>query len=80
MTPMPAASSHPMTGMPLATFACIHLARSDRVRIMGFPDNVVPAIQEAIARVWMSGIQRAGGYEYGGYEWKLSGNPCECFY
>lgn len=61
-----------------SAFACLHLGRSDRVRLLGFTDDVVPAVNEAIQRVWMSGIQRAGTYEYGGYEWKLSGNPCMC--
>lgn len=64
-------------GRPMATFACLHLARSDRVRLLGFPDSVIPAVGEAIGRVWMSGIQRQEAYQYGGYEWKLSGNPCK---
>lgn len=61
------------------SFACLLLSRSDRVRIIGFPANVIPAVEEAIARVWVPGISSKGNYDGGGYEWKLSGRPCESF-
>ena len=59
------------------SFACLLLARSDRVRIIGFSPEVIPAVEEAIARVWIPGITSKGQYDGGGYEWKLSGRPCE---
>ncbi|WVW83750.1 hypothetical protein I302_105771 [Kwoniella bestiolae CBS 10118] len=55
-------------------FGCLHLARSDRVRLIGLPQTCIPAVEEAIRRVWMAGIQKSEGY-YKGWEWKLSGNP-----
>ncbi|WVF71611.1 hypothetical protein IAT40_006419 [Kwoniella sp. CBS 6097] len=55
-------------------FACLHLGRSDRVRLIGLPQSAVPVVEEAIRRVWMAGVQRSGAYVMG-WEWKLSGNP-----
>lgn len=63
-------------------FACLLLSRSDRIRILGFPDNVIPAIDESIQRVWVPGIQNKGPSAHQAYEWKLSGRPCKliCFH
>ncbi|WRT66228.1 uncharacterized protein IL334_003181 [Kwoniella shivajii] len=55
-------------------FACLHLGRRDRIRLIGLPQNAVPAVEEAIRRVWMAGIQASTPYHHG-WEWKLSGNP-----
>ncbi|WVQ99269.1 hypothetical protein IAU59_006401 [Kwoniella sp. CBS 9459] len=55
-------------------FACLHLGRSDRVRLIGLPQSAVGPVEEAIRRVWMAGVQQSGAY-YSGWEWKLSGNP-----
>nr|XP_018263218.1 uncharacterized protein I303_04711 [Kwoniella dejecticola CBS 10117]OBR85376.1 hypothetical protein I303_04711 [Kwoniella dejecticola CBS 10117] len=55
-------------------FACLHLARTDRIRLIGLPQHAVPAVEEAIRRVWVAGIQKSSAY-YNGWEWKLSGNP-----
>ncbi|WWD02829.1 hypothetical protein V865_000871 [Kwoniella europaea PYCC6329] len=79
-------SSVPVPGPPPTTYpneppppfphlyGCLHLGRSDRVRLIGLPQNAVPAVEEAIRRVWMAGIQKSEAY-YKGWEWKLSGNP-----
>ncbi|KZV68104.1 hypothetical protein PENSPDRAFT_653547 [Peniophora sp. CONT] len=61
--------------IPVSTFACMLLSRSDRVRLLGFPDSVIPSVTEAIRGVWALGIQSSGPYEWGGYEWKLPGRP-----
>lgn len=81
-TPPPAAMSssggyQPPHGQFGLSFACLLLSRSDRVRIIGFPNDVVPAVEEAIARVWYPGISSRGPYDGGGYEWKVSGRPCK---
>ncbi|WWD17427.1 hypothetical protein CI109_101868 [Kwoniella shandongensis] len=59
-------------------FACLHLGRTDRVRLIGVPQNVIPAVDEAIKRVWLPGIQQQGPYT-SGWEWKVSGNPWQGF-
>ncbi|WWC70353.1 uncharacterized protein I206_104303 [Kwoniella pini CBS 10737] len=66
-------SSEPPPPFP-HLFACLHLGRSDRVRLIGLPQNAIPAVEEAIRRVWIAGIQTSAPY-YNGWEWKLSGNP-----
>ena len=58
-------------------FACLLLSRSDRVRLIGFSPDVIPAVDMAIGTAWPVGIQKKGEYEGGGYEWKLSGRPCK---
>ncbi|WVR07171.1 hypothetical protein IAU60_004212 [Kwoniella sp. DSM 27419] len=55
-------------------FACLHLGSSDRVRLIGLPPSAVGPVDEAIKRVWLAGIQQSMAY-YGGWEWKLRGNP-----
>ncbi|OCF36716.1 hypothetical protein I316_01312 [Kwoniella heveanensis BCC8398] len=55
-------------------FACLHLGRSDRVRLIGLPQSAVAPVDKAIRRVWMAGVQQSGAYHQG-WEWKLSGNP-----
>ncbi|WWC89473.1 uncharacterized protein L201_004397 [Kwoniella dendrophila CBS 6074] len=55
-------------------FACLHLGRSDRIRLINLPSNSIPTVEAAIRKVWLAGIQNAGPY-HKGYEWKLSGNP-----
>ena len=59
-----------------STFACILLSRSDRLRLVDFPQDVIPAVHQAVTRVWAPGVQGQGPYE-GGWEWKLSGRPCK---
>ncbi|WVQ82225.1 hypothetical protein IAT38_004353 [Cryptococcus sp. DSM 104549] len=55
-------------------FACLHLARTDRIRLIGLPPEVHPAVEEAIRRVWIPGVQQQGALP-AAYEWKLRGNP-----
>lgn len=61
---------------PPSIFAALLLSRTDRIRIIGFPPNVTPALNEAIQRAWPVGVQQAGPYDQVSYEWKLRGNPC----
>ncbi|KAK8864276.1 hypothetical protein IAR55_001522 [Kwoniella newhampshirensis] len=55
-------------------FACLHLGRTDRIRLIGLPQDCIPAVDEAIKRVWYPGVQTQGPY-ISGWEWKVSGNP-----
>jgi hypothetical protein len=61
-----------------STFAALLLSRSDRIRIIGFPGDVIGAIDEAIKRVWAPGVQEQKAYDHASWEWKLRGNPCTC--
>ncbi|WVQ72527.1 hypothetical protein IAR50_002084 [Cryptococcus sp. DSM 104548] len=71
-------SSHCQPNQPIYnTFACIHLARTDGIRLINMPavPDVV-AIETAIERVWHPGIQgRFSVAGTDGTEWKLRGNP-----
>lgn len=71
-------SSYASTSQPTApTYAALHLARSDRIRLIGFPDCVVQPVSAAITAIWPGGIQREEVTEPGiAYEYKLKGNPC----
>ncbi|WVQ88780.1 hypothetical protein IAS59_002517 [Cryptococcus gattii] len=56
------------------SFGCIHLARSDRIRLIGLPSVVYDDVEQAILRVWVPGLQ--GKFPmYQSFEWKLSGYP-----
>ncbi|TNY17642.1 hypothetical protein DMC30DRAFT_429470 [Rhodotorula diobovata] len=70
-------SSYASTSQPTApTYAALHLARSDRIRLIGFPDCVVQPVSAAITAIWPGGIQREEVTEPGiAYEYKLKGNP-----
>nr|ODN97740.1 hypothetical protein L204_03163 [Cryptococcus depauperatus CBS 7855] len=56
------------------TFACLHLARGDGVRLIGLPETVYEDVEQAIIRVWMRGIQGKSHLQQG-IEWKLRGYP-----
>jgi hypothetical protein len=62
---------------PRSQFASLLLSRTDRIRIVGFPNDVVGPVNEAVRRVWVAGIQQQGMVETGGWEWKLTGRPCQ---
>lgn len=72
---LPSSSSSSSTPRP--QFATLHLAQTDRVRLIGFPPDVIPAVNGAIVRVWITGIQRQGQFDTVSWEWKLSGRPCK---
>ncbi|RXK40103.1 hypothetical protein M231_02560 [Tremella mesenterica] len=55
-------------------YACVHLARTDRVRILGFPQSVRSPLGVTIKNAWPVGIQKEEVMG-NGYEWKLVGNP-----
>ncbi|KAE8537753.1 hypothetical protein D1P53_005809 [Cryptococcus gattii VGV] len=56
------------------SFGCIHLARSDRIRLIGLPPVVYDDVEQAILRVWVPGLQGKSPM-YQSLEWKLSGYP-----
>ncbi|ODN79740.1 hypothetical protein, variant 1 [Cryptococcus amylolentus CBS 6039] len=58
-------------------FSCIHLARTDGIRLINMPAaSDVRAIETAIERVWVPGIQgKSSVAGTVGTEWKLRGNP-----
>ncbi|KPV72706.1 uncharacterized protein RHOBADRAFT_46752 [Rhodotorula graminis WP1] len=69
-------SSYANPTRPVApTYAALHLARSDRVRLIAFPPTVIQPVHDAITRSWALGIQHAGVSDPVSYEFKLRGNP-----
>ena len=61
---------------PFCIIACLVLSKTDRLRFMGFPEQVLPAVQQTISRYWPRGIQTQGVYEGICFEYKLGGRPC----
>ncbi|GAA5900456.1 hypothetical protein JCM8208_005367 [Rhodotorula glutinis] len=69
-------SSYADPNRPVApTYAALHLARSDRVRLIGFPSTVIQPVHDAIFRSWALGIQKESTFDPVSYEFKLGGNP-----
>ncbi|KAG8814055.1 hypothetical protein FRC17_001305 [Serendipita sp. 399] len=63
------------TRKPLGTtHACISLNRTDRLRLIKFPQSAVEAIKAAISRSWPKGIQGEGEHA-GSTEFQMRGNP-----
>ena len=60
---------------PFCIIACLVLSKSDRLRLMGFPEHVLPELQRTIERGWSRGIQSQGVYEGVCWEYKLGGRP-----
>jgi hypothetical protein len=56
------------------SFASISLHRTDRIRLLQFPQSDIVAIRAVIKRSWIKGIQNEGTYS-SSYEFKLFGNP-----
>ncbi|GAA5999705.1 hypothetical protein JCM10207_005873 [Rhodosporidiobolus poonsookiae] len=78
--PHPTSSFASSSTQPLApTFAALHLARSDRIRLVGFPQGVQGYVREAVHRAWPREIQQEGQYDAVSYEFKLRGNPWSGF-
>jgi len=70
-------SSYANPNRPAApTYAALHLARSDRVRLVGFPPSVIQPVHDAIWGAWALGIQKESTFDPVSYEFKLKGNPC----
>ena len=59
------------------TYGCLLLSKRDRLRLLNIPNNAIDAVREAVKRAWPSGVQQEGPFHGGGYEFKLSGYPCE---
>lgn len=49
--------------------------RTDRIRLIRFPANVVWAVKAAIEGSWPRGIQNEREVSLGAYEFQLKGNP-----
>ncbi|ORY32566.1 hypothetical protein BCR39DRAFT_522894 [Naematelia encephala] len=74
--PPPITSSFAGPSRPVApTYAALHLAKTDRVRLIGFPPDAQRPVNDAILRAWPVGIQQQGPFDASSYEWKLSGRP-----
>ncbi|KAE8441805.1 hypothetical protein EG329_004258 [Mollisiaceae sp. DMI_Dod_QoI] len=56
------------------TFASISLHRSDRLRLLGFPQSDIQAIRNVIQSSYSKGIQKEQPYAMS-HEFKLYGNP-----
>ena len=68
--------SNPNNNFSRPKFASLLLSRSDRIRLIGFPQDVNPVVNDAIQQVWLAGVQAQGPSSLAGWEWKLSGRPC----
>ncbi|KAH8078013.1 hypothetical protein HD553DRAFT_330137 [Filobasidium floriforme] len=58
---------------PFCIIACLVLSKTDRLRLMGFPEHVLPELQRTIERGWTRGIQ-SQGYKLGGRPWAEQGS------
>lgn len=80
--PPPAAESPYQTGQAgpsyQAAYGAVLLSSSDKIRLLNFPEHVIGVVGDTITRAWPPGIQTRGRLEYGGFEFKLKGRPCEC--
>ncbi|KAM0276747.1 hypothetical protein ACHAQH_006458 [Verticillium albo-atrum] len=69
------AESQKAAQVPFTThFACVTLNRSDRIRLIDFPETDVNTIVDAVKRHWAKGISRVEPYA-GAREMKLNGTP-----
>lgn len=57
-------------------YACLHLSREDRIRLLGFPPHITDVLRDTLALAWPVGLQNSEGGA-GWHEFKLRGNPCE---
>ncbi|GAA5852609.1 hypothetical protein JCM9279_005528 [Rhodotorula babjevae] len=73
--PHPTSSYANPTRPAAPTYAALHLARSDRVRLVGFPPSVIQPVHDAIWGSWALGIQKESTFDPVSYEFKLKGNP-----
>lgn len=58
-------------------FAALMLASTDKIRIIGFPGDIIQPIDTAIKTAWAPGIKLQKAYDQASWEWKLNGNPCK---
>lgn len=63
------------TGPSQPLYACLHLSREDRIRLLGFPAHIAEVVKNTLAVAWPVGIQHSEGGQ-GWHEFKLRGNPC----
>ncbi|BEI81232.1 hypothetical protein CcaverHIS002_0203920 [Cutaneotrichosporon cavernicola] len=57
-----------------ALYACLHLSREDRIRLLGFPPHMVEVMRNTLTIAWPVGLQNSEGGP-GWHEFKLRGNP-----
>ncbi|TPX68096.1 hypothetical protein SpCBS45565_g03388 [Spizellomyces sp. 'palustris'] len=62
------------TPSPQARFCSISFNKTDRLRLIEAPQDLVQAVLQCVHSVWRLGIQQQFGYD-GSYEIKLRGNP-----
>lgn len=64
---------------PTARYACMSLSGTDKLRLIGFPEDdataVVEVVDAAITASW--GVQARTCPKKRVFEWKLKGRPCE---
>ncbi|CAK9785251.1 hypothetical protein CC85DRAFT_285353 [Cutaneotrichosporon oleaginosum] len=64
----------PTAGPSQPLFACLHLSREDRLRLLGFPPHITEVIKNTLAIAWPVGLQSSDGGP-GWFEFKLRGYP-----
>jgi hypothetical protein len=67
-------SSHGRSLEFQTTFACISLNMTDRLRLIRFPSDQVPQIEQVVRTSWTRGVQETRKYGVS-HEIKLKGNP-----
>jgi hypothetical protein len=55
-----------------AVFACVLLSSTDKLRLWGFSQDTINAVNTAVQQSWPKGVQKHGEFE-GTWEWKFSG-------
>ena len=55
-------------------FGSVSLHRSDSLRLIGFPDEVLPSVRGVIQQSWPKGVRSEGLYG-GSYEFRMHGYP-----
>ncbi|KAI9639661.1 uncharacterized protein MKK02DRAFT_39983 [Dioszegia hungarica] len=70
-------TSHPAArpARPKSKHASILLSRTDRLRIIGFPNDIIASLDGVIKRAWKLGVQEQKAPDPLSWEWKLHGRP-----
>jgi len=55
-------------------FGSVSLHRTDSLRLIGFPDAVMPSVHAVIQQTWPKGVRSEGLYG-GSYEFRMHGSP-----
>ncbi|GAA6043568.1 hypothetical protein JCM8097_005255 [Rhodosporidiobolus ruineniae] len=69
-------SSFASTSKPLApVYWALHLASSDKLRLIGADEQVRGIVDGVITSTWRNGVQQSKVYDQVSWEWKLRGYP-----